>query len=85
MNFLRNLSIKFKILIIIVLPLGGYLFFATSSLFTSYQQLSSYNDIYSLSLLSNKISDLIHELQKERGASAGYLGSKGAKFVKKYH
>jgi len=30
--------------------------------------------------LSNKLSLLIHETQKERGASAGFLGSKGKKF-----
>ena len=35
----------------------------------------------SLNALSQKLSLLIHETQKERGASAGYLGSKGKKFV----
>ncbi len=30
--------------------------------------------------LSVKISNLVHETQKERGASAGFLGSKGTKF-----
>ena len=33
-----------------------------------------------LNLLSQKLSLLIHETQKERGASAGFLGSKGKKF-----
>ena len=36
-----------------------------------------------LVLLSNKISLMVHETQKERGASAGFLASKGAKFEKK--
>ena len=34
-----------------------------------------------LNALSAKLSLLIHETQKERGASAGYLGSKGTKFT----
>ncbi|MCD6173638.1 MAG: methyl-accepting chemotaxis protein [Sulfurimonas sp.] len=34
-----------------------------------------------LNVLSKKLSLLIHETQKERGASAGFLGSKGTKFV----
>ena len=34
----------------------------------------------SLNALSQKLSLLIHETQKERGASAGFLGSKGKKF-----
>jgi methyl-accepting chemotaxis protein len=33
-----------------------------------------------LNVLSQKLSLLIHETQKERGASAGFLGSKGKKF-----
>ena len=34
-----------------------------------------------LNVLSQKLSLLIHETQKERGASAGYTGSKGTKFT----
>ncbi len=34
-----------------------------------------------LETLSQKLSLLIHETQKERGASAGFIGSKGKKFV----
>jgi len=34
-----------------------------------------------LNVLSQKLSLLIHETQKERGASAGFLGSKGTKFA----
>jgi methyl-accepting chemotaxis protein len=34
-----------------------------------------------LNTLSQKLSLLIHETQKERGASAGYLGSNGKKFA----
>jgi methyl-accepting chemotaxis protein len=34
-----------------------------------------------LNVLSKKLSLLIHETQKERGASAGFIGSKGTKFV----
>jgi len=33
--------------------------------------------------LSVYLSNVLHELQKERGASAGYLGSKGTKFTEK--
>jgi len=33
--------------------------------------------------VSKKIATLLHETQKERGATAGFLGSKGAKFTQK--
>jgi methyl-accepting chemotaxis protein len=80
MNVIKNLSLKVKILLIVILPLGAYLYVAGNNLLTGSRQLDSYNEIYELSLLSTNISNLVHELQKERGASAGFLGSKGTKF-----
>ena len=35
----------------------------------------------SLNILSQKLSALIHETQKERGASAGFIASGGKKYV----
>ncbi len=39
------------------------------------------NRTQKLNILSQKLSLFIHETQKERGASAGFLGSKGKKFA----
>ncbi len=83
MNFLKNLPLKIKILLIVILPLAGYLGVSGLTLVNNYQQLKSYNAIYDLSILSKNISNLVHELQKERGASAGFLSSKGQKFGEK--
>jgi len=83
MNFLKNLSIKYKILLIVILPLTGYLTVSGITLLHDYKQLRSYSAIAELSVLSRHISNLVHELQKERGASAGYLSSKGTKFSSK--
>lgn len=80
MSLLKNLSLKIKLLLIVVLPLSAYLVVAGSNLMDRASQLNSYNEIQKLSLFSSNISDLVHELQKERGASAGFLGSKGKKF-----
>ncbi len=83
MSFIKNLSLKIKLLLIIVFPLLAYLFFSGSSLLNDYRVLSSTNAIVELSNLSRNISNLVHELQKERGASAGFLGSNGKKFGSK--
>lgn len=80
MNFFKNLSLKIKLLLIVILPLSAYLYVAGSNLLTDYRQFKSYGSILELSQLSVNISSLVHELQKERGASAGFLGSKGRKF-----
>ena len=50
----------------------------------TYNQLMFINDNHKLETLidlSKKLSELIHETQKERGMSAGFLGSKGKKFA----
>ena len=83
MNIIKNLSLKIKLLLVVAFPLGAYLIFSGSSLLDDYHIFSSSNAIHELSGLSNKISNLVHELQKERGASAGFLGSKGEKFGSK--
>ncbi len=80
MKFLKNLPLKIKILLIVILPLAGYLGVSGITIVKDYQQLKSYTAINDLSILSKHISNLVHELQKERGASAGFLGSKGQKF-----
>lgn len=80
MKPLKNLSLKIKILLIIILPLSAYLCVSGNNLRNNYKTFQENKRIYELSLLSNKISDLVHELQKERGASAGFLASNGNKF-----
>ncbi len=83
MHFINKLSLKTKILLIVILPLCGYLTVSAISFHRDYRELRSYQAIYTLSELSNRISNLVHELQKERGASAGFLGSHGNKFGEK--
>lgn len=83
MNFIKNLSLKIKLLLIVAFPLGAYLFSSGVNLLDDYSLQSSSNAVYELSSLSTQISALVHELQKERGASAGFLGSKGTKFGSK--
>ncbi|MEA3373400.1 MAG: methyl-accepting chemotaxis protein [Campylobacterota bacterium] len=60
--------------IFVVLNIGKTVYTAV----TEKQQLQ---EISVLNGLSKKLSLLIHETQKERGASAGFIGSKGTKFV----
>jgi methyl-accepting chemotaxis protein len=44
------------------------------------QDVSDSSNGASLLSLTDNAASLVHELQKERGMSAGYLGSKGIKF-----
>ena len=80
MKLLKNLRLKNKLLIIIT-PLLLTLIFISSSRIDDLNQLSKQMEKTSqLARLSTYNSALVHELQKERGLTAGYLGSNGENF-----
>ena len=79
-RLLKNLSIKSKIALIILLPMCGYLVTSGLNILSTYDRLSSARETITMVEFSGRISMLVHELQKERGASSGFLGSKGQKF-----
>jgi len=82
MNF-KNISFKNKIFILLLTPLLGFLWLTLVSVnhhIKANQEMEELGDIVKLATVN---SDLVHELQKERGMTAGFLGSKGKKFVDK--
>jgi len=78
--FITNLSIRSKLFTIIFLPLLGLIYFSGNQLIATYQQKRSLEEMKVLTDSAIVSALLVHELQKERGASAGFLGSKGDKF-----
>lgn len=80
---LKNLSIKNKVIILLLIPSIFLLLVSYKSIFNDYKDVSTLSSLEIGVVLSTKISSLIHETQKERGATAGFLGSKGKKFSKK--
>ena len=77
---LKRLSIVNKMKLISGFPLIFIIILSLSVLFVSYEKKNKLESIKEIVVLNTKISLLLHETQKERGASAGYLGSKGVKF-----
>jgi len=81
MEFLKNISIKNKLLINVVLPTLTMIIMASFAIHTSINKSAKYAQYDTIVKLDTQISALVHETQKERGATAGFLGSKGKKFV----
>jgi methyl-accepting chemotaxis protein len=77
---MSNLSFRKKIFILLVLPILGFLWLSLSVIIENVAIKKEMTSIASLTELSVVYSELVHELQKERGMTAGYLGSKGNKF-----
>ncbi|OQX06604.1 MAG: hypothetical protein BWK76_25985 [Desulfobulbaceae bacterium A2] len=78
---LAKLSLKTKISLIALLPLCAYLFNVGFSLNEEAHRLTLLKNVQNLIVYCEHTSHLIHELQIERGASAGFLGSKGKQFA----
>lgn len=77
---MNNLQIKNKLTLLLLLPILGIIILSVKISLDRYNEYVQYNMLNHSVILSNKITTLVHELQKERGMTAGFLGSKGEKF-----
>ncbi len=76
----NNLKISARLMISTAVPVIGLLLFAASTMYQRYETATEMQHVHSLASLAPHISGLAHELQKERGRSAGFLGSRGTNF-----
>ncbi|MCK5545969.1 MAG: nitrate- and nitrite sensing domain-containing protein [Rhodospirillaceae bacterium] len=82
MSFFKNAKIQVRIISALLLPVVGFIYFSLTSVIDSRSTATEMDKIVELASLAPPISAVVHELQKERGTSAVYIGSKGAKFSK---
>ena len=81
MKLLQNISIRNKIILLLFLPVLGLIYFSIQAVMEKSQVAGEMESIQKLSQLAVRASALVHESQKERGMTAGYLGSNGNKFA----
>ncbi len=81
LSFLERISLSRKLIVMLLAPCLGLLWFAASEVVRTLALKTQGDALTQLIELSVKTGDMVHTLQKERGFSAGYLGSKGKKFV----
>lgn len=77
---MNNLNLKSKLVLLLLLPTIGLLFLSVTISYDRYLIYSKLEMLNKIVLLSTKTKTLINSLQKERGFSNGYLGSKGHNF-----
>jgi len=76
---MRNrLTIKQKLQLLLLVPLLSLLGFSCVLIYSSQQSAENAKEIESLLSLAIVNSQLVHELQKERGLTAGFYGAKGS-------
>ena len=78
----NNISIKLKMVLMLIVPITVILVFLGIDGNKNYNEVKLLNQIEEMVSFSQKSSSLVHNLQKERGASAGFISSRGEKFSK---
>ncbi len=77
---MKNIRIKYRIFFISIAALIGMLAFSGYLVVDKQQTASEMDSLNNLAALAPVVSGLVHELQKERGASAVFISSKGKRF-----
>jgi len=79
----KSITIKAKLTLVLILTIGWGIVSSVGTFLDLRNDDIELDRLKDITELSVKISQLLHETQKERGMSAGYLGSKGKKFKEK--
>ncbi|MBB4264985.1 methyl-accepting chemotaxis protein [Roseospira visakhapatnamensis] len=79
-RFFASMRIGPRLLLALSLPLAGLMIFAGLSVFDRVQVASDMGRLSQLAHLAPTVSQVVHELQRERGASAGFLGDPEGRF-----
>ncbi len=77
----NNLNVKYRIYILLLAPLLCALYFSVVVVKDKLVRLESMSSLDSLAAYVKSASAVVHELQKERGMTAGFLSSKGKQFT----
>ncbi|MEO5376925.1 MAG: EAL domain-containing protein [Magnetococcus sp. DMHC-6] len=80
MKFIDSLSFQTKLMLILLIPLSGVIGLEILGIQDKISVIDRMDQIDKITKLAIHISNLVHEIQKERGLTAGLLGSKGEKF-----
>jgi methyl-accepting chemotaxis protein len=80
-NIAFTSSLRSKLILMAAIPTLALLYFAGSGVFERLSTSKEMTKLESLVDVSVKIGALVHEMQKERGMSASFIGSNGVKFA----
>jgi hypothetical protein len=76
-----RLSFRLKLSFVVMTPLLAVAFLGAYGSFERYERAKEMSAVRRLVGLSADLADVLHELQRERGRTAGFIGSNGAQFA----
>lgn len=81
-NFIKNMKISQSILLVALVPIAVSALFASQLIWGEVSKVRDLKHLAPLTEFTAILSELVHEQQKERGATAVFLGSNGMDFRK---
>ena len=78
--YLSRISVRGKVGLILMMPLLALIFYSLADIGQRWSQATEMEALTQASSLIVGASDLVHELQKERGLTAGFLSSEGTAY-----
>lgn len=77
---LKNMKISHKLILMLFIPAFGFLYYSIDMIMQQQARHQQFKVLHELSQKSVALSSLVHEMQTERGMSAGFLQSGGKNF-----
>ncbi|MDT8411779.1 MAG: nitrate- and nitrite sensing domain-containing protein [Vicingaceae bacterium] len=81
MKLINNLKFSRKLILMLLFPVLGLLYFSITNVFDRRAQATEMKNLNELAELCRYTGILVHELQVERGYTAGFLASNGVNFA----
>src|SRR4051794_6887771 len=82
MSLVHDVSLRTKLAMLLLVPGFGLLLFIGMHVWDRYTTVRKMQTVEELAHLNSRLSELVHELQKERGRTGLFYGSGGRQFVK---
>jgi methyl-accepting chemotaxis protein len=80
-RMMLNVTIYVRILFLCLIPLLALMALGVAKLINERNYITTSSTVQGVAELAPNVSNLVHELQKERGMSAGFIGSGGQAFA----
>ena len=81
LTWFSNMKVGVRVLIGMLVPVLGLAFYASVSMVEKFGDSRELMQVGALAKFAPTVSALVHEMQKERGMSAGFVSSKGKTFA----
>ncbi|MFK5969255.1 MAG: methyl-accepting chemotaxis protein [Candidatus Marithrix sp.] len=80
MSLITDIKLKYKLILIMLLPLLGWLYFSFDLITEDIKIANETKELIELTQLSITLSNIVHSIQLERGASSLFLKQQGKQF-----